>query len=174
MRRKNQSNQIVRESLTQALLLLMQSQPFAQINITQIVEKAGVSRVSFYRNFQSKDDVLLSYLNELAGEWWSTFPKDRGDYLLGLLEHCMTIRDTILLLYRQGLAPLLWQNLRELIGPAAETDRALSYQKSGLVGCLFGILSEWVRSGMEDSPETVAQLFDAAQIDRVVLHLRRT
>ena len=174
MHRNNQTNRIVRESITQALLLLMQAQPFAKISITQIVEKAGVSRVSFYRNFQSKDDVLLSYLNELAMQWWATFPKDRSDYLLGLLEHCMTIKDTILLLYRQGLAPLLWQNLRNLIGPAAETDEALSYQKSGLVGCLFGFLSEWVRRGMEDTPQSVALLVNAAQIDRTVRRLRKS
>lgn len=165
MRRKNVTNQIIRESITQALLLLMQTQPFAQITITDVVKKAGVGRVSFYRNFAGKEDVLLSYLSEAAQEWWRTFPRERSDYLRGVLEHCMDIREPILLLHRQGLSTLLWQNLRELIGPSPEDDAALAYRKSCLVGALFGVLSEWIRRGMEESPEALSAQFDVREID---------
>ena len=76
MRRKNVTNAIIRESITEALLLLMQVQPFAQITITDLVQKAGVSRVSFYRNFESKEDVLLCRLDETARSWWASFPEE--------------------------------------------------------------------------------------------------
>lgn len=168
MRRKNVTNQIIRESITQALLLLMKTQPFAQITITDIVKKAGVGRVSFYRNFAGKEDVLLTYLNEAAQEWWRTFPRERSDYLRGVLEHCGDIREPILLLYRQGLGTLLWQNLRELIGPSPEDDTVRAYQKSCLVGALFGVLSEWIRRDMVESPAELSAQFDAREIDAMV------
>ena len=53
MARKNEAHDAVVESLTQALLLMMEQKPLAQINISELCEKAGVSRVSFYRNFDS-------------------------------------------------------------------------------------------------------------------------
>ncbi len=74
MRRKNQTNQIVRESITQALLLLMQTQPFAQINITQLVERAGVSRVSFYRNFHSVEDIIQYGIDWMAQRYHQGMP----------------------------------------------------------------------------------------------------
>ena len=47
MARKNEAHDAVVESLTQALLLMMEQKPLAQINISELCEKAGVSRVSF-------------------------------------------------------------------------------------------------------------------------------
>ena len=171
MRRKNVTNAIIRESITEALLLLMQVQPFAQITITDLVQKAGVSRVSFYRNFESKEDVLLCRLDETARSWWASFPEEPENYLFGIFTHCLALRDLIALLYRQGLAPLLWQNLRSLIGPADGDAPELAYKKACLTGALFGLLSEWVRRGMTDSPEAMSALFDPKQVAAFVAEL---
>ena len=55
MRRKNINNQIIRESITEALLILMENLSFSDITISALTRKAGVSRVSFYRNYKSKE-----------------------------------------------------------------------------------------------------------------------
>lgn len=47
-------NQVVRESITEALLRLMRNKEFGKIKIKEITDLAGVGRVSFYRNFGSK------------------------------------------------------------------------------------------------------------------------
>ena len=62
MNRVNCTNIIVKESITQALLILMESKDFQKITITEIVNKAGVARMSFYRNYDSKEDVILIHL----------------------------------------------------------------------------------------------------------------
>lgn len=59
MRRKNINNQIIRESITEALLILMAFKPFTSITVMELTEKAGVGRVSFYRNYKSKEEVLI-------------------------------------------------------------------------------------------------------------------
>ena len=172
MRRKNITNEIIRESITEALLQLMRSQPFGEIAITEIVKKAGVSRISFYRNFESKEDVLVSHLDETAMRWWESFPKTSGDYALGIFEHCLMVKDIIALLYSQGLATLLWQNLRNLLGPAEGDDEAAAYRKSCLVGCIFGLLSEWVRRGMTDSPEEMQAILAESHVSALIAGLR--
>lgn len=65
MNRVNSANIIVKESITQALLILMESKDFQKITITDIVNKAGVVRMSFYRNYTRKEDVLLKHLQEI-------------------------------------------------------------------------------------------------------------
>ena len=60
---KKTLNVVVKQSITQALLQLMQAESFESISITDITKRAGVSRVSFYRNFDSKEDVLIKHLH---------------------------------------------------------------------------------------------------------------
>ena len=43
----------------------MGNKAFEDITISDIVKKAGVSRMTFYHYFQSKTDALNSYLHEI-------------------------------------------------------------------------------------------------------------
>lgn len=56
-------NKVVIESIELALIQLMTKKPFSQISISEIVKAAGVSRSSFYRNFESKEQILTSYIH---------------------------------------------------------------------------------------------------------------
>lgn len=50
-----------KDYLITALLQLLQTKNLNDITVTQVVKKAGVSRMAFYRNFQTLDDILISY-----------------------------------------------------------------------------------------------------------------
>jgi AcrR family transcriptional regulator len=51
-----------------AMLLLLDEKPYAQIEITEVTRKAGVARTSFYHHFSGKDDVILQYLDDILGD----------------------------------------------------------------------------------------------------------
>ena len=51
-------NRIVCESLREALIILMNEKNYYKISICELCEKAGVSRMAFYNNYKSKDDLL--------------------------------------------------------------------------------------------------------------------
>ena len=72
----NPKNIIVKESITQALLILMENKDFEKITITDIVNKAGVVRMSFYRNYTSKEDVILKHLYEIYEKWGKNINND--------------------------------------------------------------------------------------------------
>jgi AcrR family transcriptional regulator len=57
--------QRTKQWITEALLLLLDEKPYEQIGISEITEKAGVARTSFYRNFTSKDDVMFQNLDDI-------------------------------------------------------------------------------------------------------------
>ena len=54
----------VTSSITNALLELMKTEPYEKISITDIVAKAGLSRVTYYRHFSSKEDVLIRFFKD--------------------------------------------------------------------------------------------------------------
>lgn len=51
-------NRIVCESLREALIILMNEKNYYKISISELCHKAGVSRMAFYNNYESKDNLL--------------------------------------------------------------------------------------------------------------------
>ena len=51
-----------KDSLTQALLELMQEIPYREISIRTLTERAGLSRQAFYSNFLNMDSVLIRHM----------------------------------------------------------------------------------------------------------------
>ena len=51
-----------------ALLILMEQKTYEEITITDIAKRAGVSRMSYYRLYRSKDDILIQHFNEIFAE----------------------------------------------------------------------------------------------------------
>ena len=58
-----------RHYIVQALFKLMQEYSYEKINVTDIVQKAGVGRATFYRYFKSKEDVITYYFEHHTREF---------------------------------------------------------------------------------------------------------
>lgn len=52
-------NQYTKHYIVEALGILLETKDFADITVKEIVDKAGVGRATFYRNFQDKESVLI-------------------------------------------------------------------------------------------------------------------
>ena len=95
MNKKQEANAFVKECITTALLQMMENTPFEDIAITDLVKKAGVGRVSFYRNFESKKDVLEKHLVILLEEWGKEFEAlgDPSKFSDSLIRHYYKHKD---------------------------------------------------------------------------------
>ena len=67
-RHSEELNKLVIESLQGALLQLVVKKPYDSITITELCRKAGVSRMAFYGNFDSKDDILQKIVQDIQTE----------------------------------------------------------------------------------------------------------
>ena len=54
--------------IKRAMLELIRKEPFSQIRIEQIMQEAPVTKVTFYKHFASKDDVLESIREDMLDE----------------------------------------------------------------------------------------------------------
>ncbi len=62
---KSSSNLFVKECIVSALLRLIYEKPLSVITISELCSRAGVSRMAFYRNYTSKEDIFAKELGEL-------------------------------------------------------------------------------------------------------------
>ena len=60
--KSNRQVQRTRAWIFDALMLLMDEIPYNKITVSDISEKAGIARPTFYRNYNDKDDVVFEYL----------------------------------------------------------------------------------------------------------------
>lgn len=57
-----------KDSIEDALLSLMQEQAYKDITIRSLTERAGLSRQTFYLNFEDKDAILTRHLSRMLDE----------------------------------------------------------------------------------------------------------
>lgn len=58
-------NRFTRQCIGESVIALMQTKDFQDITISDIVKKAGVSRMTFYHYFDTKTDALNNYIHEI-------------------------------------------------------------------------------------------------------------
>jgi len=57
-----------KDSIEDALLSLLTEQPYKDITIRLLTERAGLSRQTFYLNFADKDAILIRHLSKMLDE----------------------------------------------------------------------------------------------------------
>ncbi|MGN0517127.1 MAG: TetR/AcrR family transcriptional regulator [Acutalibacteraceae bacterium] len=160
MNKKQETNAFVKECITIALIELMKKQQLDKISICQLVDKAGVGRASFYRNFESKKDVLKQYLTKLIQEWGKDF-EERGDpdyFSESLMRHYYKYKDFYLLLYQQGLSAMVYETIRWGTKMDEAKNNMERYGKATIAGMIFGWVDEWMRQGMPETPDEIILL----------------
>ena len=53
-------------TIANALLILLKTQPLNKITVTQITKEANLTRQTFYRNFEDKEDLVNWYFEKLC------------------------------------------------------------------------------------------------------------
>lgn len=159
MKKKNDTE----EYITEALFLLMEKREYSSISITDISKKAGVSRISFYRNFTSKDEVLKRYL-EKSFKDWKTHWEESGDTNIAyqIFKFFDEQRRVIQLLYQANLQFLLIDHILLACGYQKGGNKIECYAKSTVAYIIFGWCNEWYLQGMNQTPEEMVKLFEQA------------
>ena len=84
----NKQVQRTKSWIFDSLMLLMDEKPYDSITVSDIADKAGVARPTFYRNFDDKDEVVLQYLNNSFG----TENDDKHNNIILLFDHNYLIK----------------------------------------------------------------------------------
>lgn len=153
-------NAYVIEHINEALFGLLEKKALNDISISEICETAGVGRMSFYRNYESKEDVIKKRLLKLIQEWGKDFEaKGEPTYFSeNLLQHYYKYKKFYLLLYKQGLSNMIHETIRAAVKLDEAENNFERYAKSMIAGMIWGWVDEWMRLGMPETPEEIVLL----------------
>ena len=144
----------IKEQLALTLFDLIKTKKFHDISISELVNKAGVGRASFYRKYTCKEDVLSQYIVEKLEQWKKDFDANpSGDFVVSLFNYFYENRELYLLLYKANLSNLLYEGIRIASGINSPPDNISTYRVATFAGILFGVADEWMRRGMLETPE---------------------
>lgn len=157
-----EKNACVKEQMTAALLELLETKELKDISVSEITAKAKVSRISFYRNYQDKEDILRAYIKRLMAGWMdghnqgSELP--RPDILENIFACLIEYKDFFLLLGKRNLFYLLKDIIREICGPKPEDPNFGAYTAAFISCGLYGWIEEWFARGMQESAWEMTEL----------------
>jgi AcrR family transcriptional regulator len=165
-----------RDVLGDALVALIREKPFESITVQHVLDRAGVSRSTFYEHYEDKNDLFLSDAAEFF-EAMSTGLSKYGDKssrvapVCEFFAHVAEQRQFLDALAASGKIQDLWemgeeyfargieQRLAELPGvPAMVPPRPAALARA-FAGALFSLLSWWIRSGAEMSAAQMDEIF---------------
>jgi AcrR family transcriptional regulator len=165
-----EENRRVRKAISEALFDLLLEKDFSEITVTDIIKKAGVARASYYRNYDSKEDVLKESMKELQRKVTSDIEPSlvEGDIdhdtRVRLLEEMLTVflsmKSYILSLHKTGYSMIFLDYLNDFsismfgVMPRKSIERYGVYYAAGGI---FNVMIIWLENGAVETPHAVAE-----------------
>jgi len=159
-----ESNALTRECIESALILLMEEKTFQEISITDITKKAGVSRNAYYRNYNSKEDILSKYLQNIIKHMSEVLKKynpltQTKDAWIELLQVTENFAPQYKLILNAGYGESLKNEFQhEMNHNISSDDYALYYSNCYWAGAICNILSEWIKNDRNVSVQEMAEI----------------
>lgn len=167
MDKRKEANLRVKNSIVHALMDLMKEKSYEEISISEITVRAGVSRISYYRNYGSKEDILAATLEQLMSlfsEEIAAMPSHSP------MRRVMTVFFRIArenqsffgLLYDAGMDRQLQEGLEDFVLSSDRfptLDRRRTYPASLFSGALFRLLVQWYKGGMTENDSELSNIF---------------
>ena len=162
-----QKNTWVKRQITAALLDLLREKKLADISVSELTEMAGVGRVSFYRNYQTKEDILREESDRLIQEWGKLYeanPESAPETLFpSLFDFYREHRDFYTTLYEAGMSTIMMDTIISTIQITPEMPNLEAYMKSFWAYGIYGWMLEWIKRGMHESGSELIGLFQLAR-----------
>ena len=159
-----------KKMITDALLELMKTYPYKDITITQICQKAQVVRQTFYRNFESKPDILEFHLDNMFQKYLSNYMVSEIDIyqqLKSFFDYMKLHKDFLILIEKNNLFFLLNKTITISISRFSYVPKMMEGVKESkhniyilgfIASTISSILLLWIKSNFEESSVILAKL----------------
>lgn len=170
---KNPSAVRSKTLICDALLRLMEQHPYEEITVKQIALEAKLVRKTFYRNFDSKEDVLESIFDTIVNEYKTHLVMLKNTLPIDMIfEFCLQRKHLLMLFDKNNMMYRILQKLNDAIPEKHEELVAIGafplelfgdldpyYLISMNTGGIWNVICRWVREGMKEDPKKIgAQL----------------
>lgn len=165
-----------RRMLQDALLALMAEKPFRKIHVSEITERAGLARPTFYLHFRSREELLLSHMDKIFEQYMAEIEPflglgDRGELAAILFEQLQSNATLIRLISESEdeITHLVMDRLQEYIRavfgafrvdppPRDLPPHIANFAMASLTGSTYALVLQWVKADMPYSPQVMGQV----------------
>src|SRR5882724_4985340 len=169
-KKEDQRVRRTRDRLGDALVELLVQKPFDDITVQDVLDRAGVSRSTFYTHYRDKNDLFLSDAEEFFEAMATALSRfgDKSERVAPVQElfaHVGEVRPfynalvesgrmhDVMELGQEHFARGIEQRLKEISRSRTIPSNRRSAIAHGLAGSLFSLLTWWVHHGMVLSPD---------------------
>ena len=165
---KNTAKEFTKNCIMDALLQLMHTKDYEQITISELTRKAGVSRMSYYRSYSSKDSILTDYMHRILKEYAEelkgpAFQADfqTYDHILWSLKYLQKYKNYVLCLKKANRSEILLHGLDlYMLSVTKPLDKSAleRYELYYYSGALYNIFMHWIEDDMKEDIEVIASI----------------
>lgn len=150
--------------ITESLLLLLKKKEYKDISITEICKKAGVTRMSFYRNFESKEDILFKKVRDVTDCFLKksaiSYKNDTlSSYFAKLFTHMKQQAELCDALNKAGLMHMIKDEFDRVFLNTYRQEYG-EYKSAFLAGGIYNVFLFWYTNNCRDNPEELAKRLD--------------
>lgn len=167
MDKKKTASQNVKDRLLWALIGFAGERDWSKLTVTELIEKSGVARASFYRNFKSVEDIIDYGIRQMAQRYHEGKPFLEEDFhsrevMLYKFQFYQKYAGLILAFHHAKVTATLLDVITDCVIDACG-DMPMSsiskYELYYLSGAFYNMMLCWLESGMKESPEAMADEF---------------
>lgn len=173
-----------RQMLSSALIKLMKIKPYKEISVAELSEKADLSRRTFYRHFNTIDDVLNYRLEKIAKDFsvyfWNVYDNSNIYTIVKIFfsfwcehkEFLFTLqKNDMLYLLLERVMPAMRKNIRKMIPELSKEGltpheqtvfenklEQIEYIFYFMAGGAFNLLIHWIENGASLSANEMAEI----------------
>ena len=151
-----------RECIYEALFQLLDTTPYDKITLSAIARKAGVSRNAVYRNFESKELILKTYVQEFAQSMTESLNRAEIDsdaqYVTCLFTCLCAFRVPAKKLATLHMESMLLEAFLSMRDHFAQNPSYRNYYENCRIGAFFFIYLTWLENDCRESTEELCAL----------------
>lgn len=157
-----EKNTFAQNLVIEATIKLLSDKELSEITISEISSVSGVSRVTIYRNFPTKEVILKSKLFSIFSYWikYHLHPSTREEtdtMLAKMFSIILENKELFLLLQKRNLLYLFREILKDVFGPSKNQENFVAYVSAFYFSGIFGWIEEWINRGMMESADIMEE-----------------
>lgn len=156
-------SEISKKFLANSLVDLLKFKNYEEITVQDIVDKAKMSRMTYYRNFDSVDDILKYYVSNITNDFvhdaYNKYDsKMFKEYMIMLFDHLYEYRDLGNVLLKANKLYFMKEEFEKLF-----ISKSLNYKDkyrcSFIAGGLYNIYYNWLINDCRENTKDLAIMF---------------
>ena len=121
-----------------------------------------MGRASFYRNYDSKEEVIQHHTEALINGWAEDIDKDSSaninNFFQSLFQHFQMNQSFYKILYKQNMSSMILAAIRNRLNMDKDISLNVLYSRAFTAYGIFGWIDVWFSNGMKETPEELNRI----------------